>query len=246
MRTAMVSHADLLRDLVLASRILADQGVLDGFGHVSARNPEAADRFFLSRARAPELVEAGDILEFDLDSEPLAPTEHRVFAERVIHGAIYRARPDVMAVCHHHAPSMLPFCVTGAALVPVFHLGATMGAGVSVWDSQDEFGDTNLLVSTQEQGQSLACALGGNWTVLMRRHGVTVAGRSVQEVVFRAIYGARNAEILGRALALGEVTPLTAGERELAGAFNLTPIALDRAWELWARRVGKGKRGSGE
>jgi HCOMODA/2-hydroxy-3-carboxy-muconic semialdehyde decarboxylase len=239
MHTAMPSHADLLADIVLASRILADQGVLDGFGHVSARNPAAADRFFLSRARAPELVEAGDILELDLDSEPLAPTPHRLFAERVIHGAIYRARPDVMAVCHHHAPSMLPFCVTGAALVPVFHLGATMGADVPVWDSQDEFGDTNLLVSTPEQGASLARALGANWTVLMRRHGVTVAGRSVREAVFRAVYGARNAEILSRAMALGEVKPLTAGERELAGEFNLKPIAVERAWELWARKAGE-------
>lgn len=221
MHPAMSSHADLLEDIVLASRILADQGVLDGFGHVSARNPAAADRFFLSRARAPELVERGDILEFDADSKPLAPTPHRIFAERVIHGAIYRARPDVTAVCHHHAPSMLPFCITGTALVPVFHLGATMGASVPVWDSQDEFGDTDLLVSTREQGQSLARALGEDWTVLMRRHGVTVAGRSVREVVFRAVYGARNAEILSRAVALGEVKPLTPGERELAGEFNL-------------------------
>jgi HCOMODA/2-hydroxy-3-carboxy-muconic semialdehyde decarboxylase len=235
----MSSHADLLGDIVLASRILADQGVLDGFGHVSARNPAAVERFFLSRARAPELVEPGDILEFDADSEPLAPTPHRLFAERVIHGAIYRARPDVMAVCHHHAPSMLPFCITGAALVPVFHLGATMGASVPVWDSQDEFGDTDLLVSTPEQGRSLARALGESWTVLMRRHGVTVAGRSIREVTFRAVYGARNAEILSRAMALGGVKPLTAGERALAGEFNLKPIALDRAWEVWARRAGK-------
>ncbi len=230
--------AGLLMDLVRASRILVDQGVLDGFGHVSARNPAAADRFFLSRARAPELVEPGDILEFGLDSEPVARTDHRVFAERVIHGSIYRARPDVMAVCHHHAPSMLPFCVTGMPLVPAFHLGATMGANVPVWDSQDEFGDTSLLVTTHEQGQSLARALGGNWTVLMRRHGVTVAGRSVREVAFRSIYGARNAEILGRAMALGQVTPLTAGERELAGESNLKPLALDRAWEQWSRRIG--------
>jgi HCOMODA/2-hydroxy-3-carboxy-muconic semialdehyde decarboxylase len=148
-----------------------------------------------------------------------------------------------MAVCHHHAPSMLPFCVTGAPLVPVFHLGATMGTHVPVWDSQDEFGDTNLLVSTNEEGQSLARALGRNWTVLMRRHGVTVAGRSVREVVFRSIYGARNAEILAQARLLGEVRALTSREAELAGEFNLKPIALDRAWEQWERRVGPLRRG---
>jgi ribulose-5-phosphate 4-epimerase/fuculose-1-phosphate aldolase len=234
----MTLPPNLLMDLVLASRILSNEGVLDSFGHVSARSPNRADRFYLSRARAPGLVEPGDILEFDPDGAPVAPTEHRVFAERVIHGCIYRARPDVMAVCHHHAPSMLPFCVTEVALEPVFHLGAPMGETVPVWDSQDEFGDTNLLVMTDAQGTSLARTLGGNWTVLMRRHGATVAARSVREVVFRSIYGARNAEFQSRAMLLGTVTPLTPGERKAAGEFNLTPIALDRAWEQWVSGVG--------
>jgi ribulose-5-phosphate 4-epimerase/fuculose-1-phosphate aldolase len=234
----MALTASILTDLVLASRILAHEGVLDGFGHVSARAPDRADRFHLSRARAPGLVEPGDILEFDLDSVPVVPTGHRIFAERVIHGCIYRARPDVMAVCHHHAPSMLPFCVTPVRLEPVFHLGATMGEMVPVWDSQEEFGDTNLLVMTDAQGRSLVRALGDNWTVLMRRHGATVAGRSVREMVFRSIYGARNAEIQSRAMLLGTVTPLTPGERRAAGEFNLTPIALDRAWEQWVSAVG--------
>ena len=229
----MALPASLLMDLVLANRILANEGVLDSFGHVSIRDPGHPDRFHLSRARAPALVEPGDILEFDLDGEPAVRSEHRVFAERVIHGSIYRTRPDVTAVCHHHAPSMLPFCVTLVRLEPVFHLGATMGDTVPVWDSQDEFGDTNLLVATQAQGHSLARALGGNWTVLMRRHGVTVAGRNVRELVFRSIYGARNADIQSRAMLLGTVTPLTLAERKAAGEFNLTPIALDRAWEQW-------------
>ena len=233
-----MSHESLLTDLVLASRILANEGVLDGFGHVSARNPERADRFYLSRARAPELVVPEDVLEFDADSEPVEPTPHRVFAERVLHGSLYRARPDIMAVCHHHAPSMLPFCITEVPLEPIFHLGATMGETVPVWDSQDEFGDTNLLVSTAAQGTSLARTLGGNWTVLMRRHGATVVGRGVRELVFRTIYGARNAEHLSRALLMGKVTPLTPGERKAAGEFNLTPIAADRAWEQWVRRAG--------
>src|SRR5262245_22252637 len=117
MEAPMAPHIDLVADLVVASRILASQGVLDGFGHVSARNPASPDRFFLSRARAPELVEPGDLLEFGLDSEPVAPTDQRIFAERVIHGCIYRARTDVMAVCHHHAPSMLPFSVTHVPLI---------------------------------------------------------------------------------------------------------------------------------
>lgn len=228
----------LLDDVVAASRILANEGLVDGFGHVSCRHPERADRFFLSRVRAPALVERGDILEFDLDSRPTEPTTHRVFAERVIHGEVYKARPDVMAVCHHHAPAMLPFCNTGIALVPVFHLGATMGPTVPFWDSQDEFGDTNLLVSTPEQGASMARALGNNWTVLLRRHGVTTAGRSVRELVFRTVYGAKNADVQARAMLMGKIAPLTAGEAKLAEAFNLTPIALDRAWEQWCVAAG--------
>jgi HCOMODA/2-hydroxy-3-carboxy-muconic semialdehyde decarboxylase len=227
-----------INELVLASRILANEGVLDGFGHVSVRDSSEPDCFLLSRARAPELVAPSDVLRFSIDSEPVVATAHRIFAERVIHGEIYRARPDVMAVCHHHAPSMLPFCITEVALEPVFHLGATMGHTVPVWDSQAEFGDTNLLVSSKAQGASLARALGEHWTILMRRHGVTVAGRSARELVFRTIYGARNAELQARAMQMGPITTLNSAERDLAGEFNLRPIAVDRAWERWAHRIG--------
>lgn len=235
-----MTHEALLNDIVAASRILANEGLVDGFGHVSARHPERADRYLLSRVRAPALVERADILEFDLESNPVVPTDKRVFAERVIHGEVYKARPEVMAVCHHHAPAMLPFCNTGVPLVPVFHLGATMGPTVPFWDSRDQFGDTNLLVSTPAQGASMARALGANWTVLLRRHGATTAGRSVRELVFRTIYGAKNADVQARAMQLGAVARLTPGEAQLAEAFNLTPIALDRAWEQWcvAARVG--------
>ncbi len=170
--------ANLIADIVLAGRILSAEGVIDSFGHVSARHPERPDLFLMPRVRAAELVTAEDVLVLDLEGAPQPETTQRVFAERVIHACIYRARPDVMAVCHHHAPAMMPFCVSDVPLVPVFHLGATMGAEVGFWDSQDEFGDTNLLVSTQEQGRSLARALGPRWTVLMRGHGATVpAGR---------------------------------------------------------------------
>jgi ribulose-5-phosphate 4-epimerase/fuculose-1-phosphate aldolase len=229
--------SDIVADLVLAGRILSREGIIDSFGHVSARYPGRPDRYLMPRVRAAELVTAEDILAFDLDDAPEPATTERVFSERRIHGAIYRARPDAMAVCHHHAPAMMPFCVSGAAIVPVFHLGATMGVTVPLWDSQDEFGDTNLLVSTPEQGDSLARALGPHWTVLMRGHGVTVAGRSVREVVFRSIYGARNAEVQLQAMALGGAKPLTPAEAAMAGEFNLTPFAMDRAWEQWSRRA---------
>ncbi len=229
-------HA-LIADIVLAGRILTAEGVIDSFGHVSARHPEDPGLFLMPRVRAAELVTAEDVLTFDLEGMPQPATTERIFAERVIHSCIYRARPDVMAVCHHHAPAIMPFCVTGVPLVPVFHLGATMGADVGFWDSQDEFGDTNLLVATDDQGRSLARALGDRWTVLMRGHGTTVAGRSVRELVFRCIYGMRNAEVQRAAASLGPVKPLTRAEALAAEEFNLKPFAMDRAWEQWARRA---------
>ena len=138
------------------------------------RHPRDPDRYLLSRSRAPELVSPADVIEYDLDSDPLTPTSEKLYAERVIHGEIYKARPDVMAVVHHHAPAMMPFCITGTPLVPVFHLGATIGASVPFWDQHDEFGDTNLLVVKPEEGASLARALGRSNLVLMNRHGATV------------------------------------------------------------------------
>ena len=142
----------VVEELALANRILAHEGVLDAFGHVSMRHPTLADRYLLSRSRSPLLIEPDDIFEFTLDSEPVRPAKALLYAERVIHGCIYQARKDVMAVCHHHAPAVMPFCIAGKAIVPVFHLGAAMGEEAPFWDQHDEFGDTNLLVVKPEEG----------------------------------------------------------------------------------------------
>jgi ribulose-5-phosphate 4-epimerase/fuculose-1-phosphate aldolase len=230
------------RAVATANRILANEGVLDAFGHVSARHPEDSSRYLLSRSRAPELVQPADILEFTLDSEPVVAPTARLYAERVIHGEIYKARPDVQAVVHHHAPAVMPFCITGATMVPVFHLGATMGATVPFWDSRDEFGDTSLLVIEPGEGRSLAAALGSHAMVLMRGHGATVVGGNVQELVFRTIYSCRNAEFQLRAMALGALMPLSPGEIERASAINLRPGVTARAWEVWAARLDKAER----
>ena len=168
--------AELRRELSTAYRIVANEGILDAFGHISVRHPSNPKRYFLSRSRAPALVEPDDILEYDLDSNPIVPPVTRPYSERVIHGEIFKARPDVNAVCHHHAPSIMPFAISGVPLVPVFHLGAAMGRNAPFWDSRDEFGDTNLLVVKPEEGASLARALGSHSIVLMRRHGATVVG----------------------------------------------------------------------
>jgi hypothetical protein len=157
----------------------------------------------------------------------------------VIHGEIYKVRPDVNSVCHHHAPSVLPFCATGVELRPLFHLGATMGDKVPFWDSRDEFGDTNLLVRTPEEGASHARALGKHFMVLLRRHGATLAGKSLRECVFRTIYSTRNAEMQLRAMAIGTLAPLSPGEVEKCGGHNLGARGVERAWEYWVTRLQK-------
>lgn len=222
-----------------ANRMIANEGVLDAFGHVTMRHPTDPNRYLMSRSRAPELVTADDIQEFTLDSEIIKPIEARLYGERVIHGEIYKARPEVNAVCHHHAPSILPFCISGVDLKPVYHLGATMGAKVPFWDSRDDFGDTTLIVAKPEEGASLARALGPYWMVLMRRHGATVAGTSLEELTFRTIYTARNAAMQIQATDLGNVSPLTAAETELAGEYNLRPGPVARAFEYWSVRLDK-------
>lgn len=226
--------------LARANRMIANEGVLDAFGHVTLRHPGDPKRYLMARSLAPELVQPEDIHEFTLDSEIVRPIKERLYSERVIHGEIYKARPEVTAVCHHHAPSMLPFCVTDLAMKPLNHLGATMGAKVPVWDSRDEFGNTNLLVAKPEEGASLARALGPHWTVLMRRHGATVAGRTLEELTFRTIYTARNAAAQIQAELLGAgLEPLNAEEIELAASFNLAPGPLTRAWQYWSVRLDK-------
>jgi HCOMODA/2-hydroxy-3-carboxy-muconic semialdehyde decarboxylase len=231
--------AEARDQLARANRILALEGVLDAFGHVTMRHPTNPKRYLMSRSRGSELIQPEDILEFTLDSEPIVPPTARLYGERVIHGEVFKARPDVMAVCHHHAPSILPFCVSGAELKPVYHLGATMGDVVPFWDSRDEFGNTSLIVKEPEEGASLARALGPHWTVLMRRHGATVAGRTLEELVFRCVYTAHNAGMQIQAKMLGHVGPLTAEEAELASKYNLAPGPVGRAWEYFNVRLDK-------
>lgn len=231
------SLAALREELSLANRILAHEGIVDAFGHISVRHPTDPGRFLISRHRAPELVAPEDILEYTLDTEPVHPTNVRHYGERVIHGCIYQARPDVMAVCHHHAPSIMPYAISRTPLVPVYHLGAGMGARVPFWDSRDDFGSTALVLVKPEEGRSLAKALGPAWVILMGRHGATVAGTSIRQTVFRTIFSCKNAELQTQARLVGNVEPLDETEIELAAAYNLRPGPQERAWDYWAKRV---------
>src|SRR5262249_9346739 len=202
-----VDLADVRYQVALANRMLANEGVLDAFGHVSLRHPDDPGRYLLSRSRSPGLIEADDVLEFTLDSAPVKPPTVALYAERVIHGCIYQARPDVMAVCHHHAPAVMPVCIAGVPIRPVFHLGAAGGENMPFWNQRDEFGDTNLLVVKPEEGRSLARALGAHAAVLMNHHGATVVGRDLRELVSRSIFMCHNAEYQLRAQLLGNLSP---------------------------------------
>ena len=229
--------SEVVEQLALASRILANEGVLDALGHVSARHPTDAGRYLLSRSRSAALVEPDDIEEYTLDSEPVKPSRFHSFAERVIHGCIYQARGDVVAVCHHHAPAVMPFCIAGRPIVPVFHVGAVIGEQTPFWDQHDEFGDTNLLVVKQEEGHSLARALGRHSVVLMKRHGATVVGGNLRELVARSIILCQNADYQLRARMLGAAPPLHRGEIKLAAEINLMPTVVARTWEYWKMRL---------
>ncbi|HLQ89429.1 MAG TPA: class II aldolase/adducin family protein [Xanthobacteraceae bacterium] len=228
---------ELRYQLALASRILANEGVLDAFGHVSLRHPDDPNRYFLPRSRSPQLVEPSDVLEYTLDSEPVQVPAEKQFAERVIHGCIYQARAGVMAVCHHHAAAVLPFCIAGVPIVPVFHLGAAVGEDIPFWDQRDEFGDTNLLVVKPEEGRSLARALANHPAVLMTHHGATVVGGDVRELVSRSIFICQNAQFQLQAHLLGNVVPLSRGETRLAGTINSMPNVTGRTWEYWTMRL---------
>ena len=230
--------AETLYELIVSTRILCNENVLDAFGHVSVRHPHDPQRYFISRHRAPELAEVSDLVELTLDSEPVRPTEFRLYSEKVIHGEIYKARPDVHAVCHHHAHAVLPYAISGEEIVPVFHLGAVMGK-VQFWDQRDEFGDTNMLVVKPEEGASLARALGPHWTVLMRRHGATVAGTNLRELTFRTVFTCDNARLQSQAMAHGRVDALSAGEAKLTSSHQLRPPSTNRAWDYWVRHIEK-------
>jgi HCOMODA/2-hydroxy-3-carboxy-muconic semialdehyde decarboxylase len=234
----MSAPRQALEELVTANRILAREGVVDAFGHASIRHPERPDRYILSRARAPDCIELDDLMEFAIDGTPIDPAGRTSYAERFIHGAVYEARSDVRAVVHHHSPGVIPFSVTAAQLSPVMHMCAGIGARVPTWDSRTRFGDTNLLVTNGDMARDLAAALADRPVIVMRGHGAVVAGASLRDVVFNAIYLQLNADLQMKASALGDVTFLSDGE--IAAVLRTRgSFTFERAWEYWCRRAGR-------
>ncbi|TBL73337.1 class II aldolase/adducin family protein [Paenibacillus thalictri] len=233
-----MSGADMLSStiekLVLANQILSNEGILDAFGHVSARNPDNPEQFLLSRAVAPSLVTEDGVMLHDFDGDVLDKA-YAPYAERILHARIYKARPDVQAICHNHAAPLLPFTVTGVELKPIMHMAGMFYDGIPVYD-EGEAASGMLIVSASEADR-VARALGGKRGLLMRGHGAVVVGSTVEEVVMSSVYLAANAEVQYRAMQMGTPKFISPEEGQAAMEKNFRPIALGRAWSYWVDRV---------
>jgi ribulose-5-phosphate 4-epimerase/fuculose-1-phosphate aldolase len=229
----------LIEDLVAANRILYNEGVVDGFGHVSVRHGKAPERFLLARSMAPGLVTATDIMEFDRDGEPIDPQGRTPYLERFIHSEIYKQRPEVQAIVHSHSPAVIPFGVAaGAGLRPIYHMSSFLGAGVPVFEIREAGGPaTDMLIRNPALGAALAKSLGNSAVGLLRGHGNVVVGASIREVVFRAIYTEVNARLQTDAMGLGGGEIVFLNEEEARAATETNRGQHGRPWELWKARA---------
>ena len=237
-RSAGPADPLLLEDLVAANRVLATEGVLDGWGHVSARHDRDPNRYLLSRSLAPELVGAEDIIEFDLDNNSVNVQERGLYSERFIHGEIYKTRPDVKAIVHTHAPSVIPFGVTGIALRPVYHRAAFIALGVPIFEIREAAGLTDMLIRDPALGRALAKSIGDKPAVLMRGHGATVVAPSIPRVVGRSIFLALNATLQARTMMMAPGAAINFLDPEEARLIEAREgYGLGRAWEAWKKRA---------
>lgn len=231
-----MSIKGLIDDLVSANHILFKEGVVDGFGHVSARDERNPERFLLARSIAPATVRARDVMEFGLDGEPLSPRGRKPYLERYIHSEIYRARPDVIAIVHSHSPALIPFGITGTSLKPVFHMSGFLGTSTPIFEIREAGGPaTDLLIRDRKLGAALARGLGPAAFALMRGHGAVAVGGTLKQVVYRAIYAEVNARLQTEAMRLGTVNYLN--DQEAANAARTIDSVIDRPWELWKKRA---------
>ncbi len=228
-----------IHDLVAANRILADQGVLDGYGHVSMRHSGAANRYFLSRSKSPAIITAADIMEYDLDSNPVDQQGRLMYIERYIHGEIYKARPDVNAVVHSHSPAVIPFGVTTVKLRPICHMSAFLKDNVPNFEIRDCDGMTDLLIRNTKHGAGLARVLGSSDVALMRGHGNVCVGPNIMTAVYRAVYTEVNARLQAQAIAIGgPISFLEPEECELITSRRDTNF--QRPWAMWKSRISTG------
>ena len=225
--------------LVAANRILAQEQVVDAFGHISLRHPEQPHHYILSRSRAPELVKLDDLMEFELDGEPIDRQGRTPYGERFIHGAVMEARPEINAVVHNHAYDVLPFGLTATPIKPLIHTASVIGEHIPMWDIRDKFGDaTDMLIRNMEQGRDLTTALGADTCILMRGHGAVIAGKTIKEAVVTSIYLMINARIQTVSMAMGNPIYLSPKEIKNMTDVQFSPLAMDRMWEAFCLRTG--------
>tara|TARA_Y100001934_G_scaffold78479_1_gene97511 strand:+ start:12828 stop:13583 length:756 start_codon:yes stop_codon:yes gene_type:complete len=232
-----ISHA-ALKELVVANRILANEGVVDAFGHVSVRHPKNPERYIMACSRSPGIVTIADLMEYTLDGDPIDQQGRSMYAERHIHGGIYEVRSDLHSVIHSHSHAVIPFGLTGAEIRPVFHMGSTMLGPIPIWDISDKFGDTTLLVLNMEQGRDLARGLKHGQIALMRGHGCVVGAETIKKAVMMAVYLEDNAKLQMQAMQMGQPRYMTAEEIRLCSERIGGDLAIDRAWEYWSIRAG--------
>lgn len=219
----------LFQDLVIAYRLLAEHGIIDAYGHISVRSPTNPQRFWMASSVPPELVTEADMMEFDMRSEPVDAQGRSPVNERFIHGEVYKARPEVMAVVHNHSPSVIPFACTGAALRPIFHMSAFIGLGVPNWEIRDAKAGSDMLVRDTYLGAALARTLGAHPAALMRGHGAVVVGESLQVAVGRSVYLEQNARMQYQA-------ELLAGRTQGAITFmDDAEVAANVVWQEYGR-----------
>jgi HCOMODA/2-hydroxy-3-carboxy-muconic semialdehyde decarboxylase len=226
----------IIEDLVIASRICAEYGVIDAYGHVSVRNESNPNHYFMSRDVAPELIQEEDILEFDLDSNPVNPNSPKGYNERYIHGEIYKARPDVHSIVHNHSHAVVPFSCTPCELKPIFHMSSFIGLGIPNWDIRDAQKGTDMLVRNSMLGKSLADKLGNHPAALMRGHGSVVTGNKIQTAVGRTIYLDYNAKMQFQAMMMTGSSDQVVYMDDDEVAANVSWQEYYRSWDLWKKK----------
>lgn len=233
-----VAVKNAIEELVLANHILYEQNAVDGYGHISVRNPNNPNTFFLARSIAPSVVQVDDIIEFDMDGKPLNGDQRAIYGERFIHSGIYRVRTDVNSVVHGHAAPVLPFALTGTKLKPVYHMAAFLGDGAPIFEIR-QFAkpspDTDMFVSSNDLGEALARVAGTHDFVLMRGHGYATTANSIRLAVFRTVYAIQNALIQAEAMKMGQTQYLT--QEETIKSQGTIEKTMNRPWELWSSKL---------
>jgi ribulose-5-phosphate 4-epimerase/fuculose-1-phosphate aldolase len=221
----------LRQQIATCTRLLVMTEVMDYSGHVSARIP-GTDRILIQPRDTSRLaLGADDLLVVDLDGKVIEGDEPPP-AETALHTCVYRARADVLAVCHGHPPFSTLFSVVDRPLVAVRNFAYRFANAVPVHS------DTTHIRSTA-QGRAVAQTLGGHRVCLLRAHGTVVVSRSIQELFMDCLDFEENARSLIYASALGPLLPLTRDEEEVLG--DSYGRAEFRAAKLWQHYIQKGQ-----